>query len=651
MTGDKVAMEAILEKPSKRVHMCKSVGSQEVMSKTVRNRRFRKVDQSTCSSPRIICILTMIIIVQVVGLVFLIYDKFRSEAENKLKITENSKNDKNGLVNAVRETLNHLQETEYVTESTSVENQTETIWDYFTEKDYIYESDFESNNLTEKYTSAGPWDMYDIKPRCFSMCEPPELFFREDKLIKTVVVHDGSYPVRYYMFLFPDQPTFDSNLGPPLLLSPLIRAGKIEEARNRSLVRNLPLPRDLVSYSGFITVNETANSNLFFWFFPAENGNVSAPVILWLQGGPGSSSMYGLLKEHGPFLADVDKNGHPFVKHNPYRWSADHNVLYVDNPVGTGFSFTDDPTAYPKIVEESTDDLFIFLQQFYTLFPEYQQSNFFPFGESYAGKYVPTLAFKIHNENIASINRSSNPENWVKINLAGMGIGNGWMSPLDQGKYASYLFFHGLIDKHQYRELDKIDGKILKIIEEGNWLEAWKVSDEQLNFILTALNYSNLYDISKDQYRPSTMNFWSWLNTPTVRKSIHVGSREFSDGLKVYMSMVEDTMRSVKPYLEEILKHYRVVNYHGALDIICHYPGTEDMYSKTKWPGHKQFMESHRRGWWVHNSDTNVQELAGFVKKGGNLRLVLLRNAGHSVPINQPQWALRLLEDFVGDRL
>ena len=48
-----------------------------------------------------------------------------------------------------------------------------------------------------------------------------------------------------------------------------------------------------------------------------------------------------------------------------------------------------------------------------------------------------------------------------------------------------------------------------------------------------------------------------------------------------------------------------------------------------------------RRGWWVRNSDTDVQELAGFVKKGGNLRLVLMRNAGHSVPINQPQWALR----------
>ena len=53
----------------------------------------------------------------------------------------------------------------------------------------------------------------------------------------------------------------------------------------------------------------------------------------------------------------------------------------------------------------------------------------------------------------------------------------------------------------------------------------------------------------QDQYRPSTMNFWSWLNTESVRRSIHVGNIEFSDGLKVYMAMVEDTMRSIKPYL------------------------------------------------------------------------------------------------------
>ena len=377
-------------------------------------------------------------------------------------------------------------------------------------------------------------------------------------------------------------------------------------------MRDLPLPRPVESYSGFITVNKTTNSNLFYWFFPAENGNLSAPLILWLQGGPGSSSMFGLLKENGPFIADVDKNGHPFVRSNPHSWAAEHSVLYVDNPVGTGFSYAENTEAYHSRLEDSTEDLYRFLQQFYQMFPELQSCKFFAFGESYAGKYVPSLAYRIHQENSAGWEHR--PPNWVRINLgivllslylslshhsskwfsAGIGIGNGWMSPIDQGKYASYLYFHGLLDKYQYGQLDDIDGKILQMIDNHQWLQAWQASDLQLNFILTALNYSNLYDISKDQYRPSTMNFWSWLNTESVRKAIHVGSLDFSDGLDVYMAMVEDTMRSVKPYLEEVLRHYRVMNYNGARDIICHYPGTEDMYTKTDWPGHTQFIQSHR---------------------------------------------------------
>ena len=176
-------------------------------------------------------------------------------------------------------------------------------------------------------------------------------------------------------------------------------------------MKDLNLPHEVESHSGFLTVNKTSNSNLFFWYFPAENGNKSAPFILWLQGGPGSSSMYGLLKENGPFIADVDKTGRPFIRSNPYRWSANHSVLYIDNPVGTGFSFTDHLDAYPKVVEESTEDLFLFLQQFLKMFPELQQCQFFPFGESYAGKYVPALAHRIHTEN------KKKSSKWLKINL------------------------------------------------------------------------------------------------------------------------------------------------------------------------------------------------------------------------------------------
>ena len=149
-----------------------------------------------------------------------------------------------------------------------------------------------------------------------------------------------------------------------------------------------------------------------------------------MQGGPGASSMFGVLKEHGPFLADLDVDGKPFVKENPYTWAGNHSVLYVDNPIGTGFSFTDDPDDFPSFVEETTEviisyfvqnrgrtkdflprtcmvfllflselelrknlglfpqDLYDLLQQFFILFPDLANNPFFAMGESYGGKWV-----------------------------------------------------------------------------------------------------------------------------------------------------------------------------------------------------------------------------------------------------------------------
>jgi vitellogenic carboxypeptidase-like protein len=111
---------------------------------------------------------------------------------------------------------------------------------------------------------------------------------------------------------------------------------------------------------------------------------------------------------------------------NPYAWSKDHSVIYIDNPVGTGFSYTgktnhatssfvtkivfflptflmiiaEDPADYPLFIEDSTEDLFEFLQQFFLLFPEHAASPFYAFGESYGGKYAPAIALKIHEENL-----------------------------------------------------------------------------------------------------------------------------------------------------------------------------------------------------------------------------------------------------------
>ena len=104
---------------------------------------------------------------------------------------------------------------------------------------------------------------------------------------------------------------------------------------------------DLPSYSCLITVDPATKSNLFFWLIPSILSPATAPLILWLQGGPGWPSMYGLFKENGPFLLEVTPG--PKVQRVPNRhsWTNFANMLYIDNPVGTGFSFTDQDEGYP----------------------------------------------------------------------------------------------------------------------------------------------------------------------------------------------------------------------------------------------------------------------------------------------------------------
>lgn len=148
-----------------------------------------------------------------------------------------------------------------------------------------------------------------------------------------------------------------------LIVTPYITRGEIERVQNLSRVTNFTRVH---SYSGFFNVHPTYNSNMFFWFFPAavsqnwskfwskftnfkefwsklwkfwqflpflfQYNSENAPVVLWLQGGPGAPSLFGLFTEHGPFL--VDSKSYLRFRSNP--WSLTHSVLYIDNPVGCG---------------------------------------------------------------------------------------------------------------------------------------------------------------------------------------------------------------------------------------------------------------------------------------------------------------------------
>lgn len=229
-----------------------------------------------------------------------------------------------------------------------------------------------------------------------------------------------------------------------LILTPLIKSHKLEEARAAAQVKS-SIFKNITSYSGYLTVNEYFNSNLFFWFFPSEGNIQNDPVMLWLQGGPGSSSMIGLFAENGPFSIKSETE----IELREFRWSKTHSVVYIDNPVGTGFSFTNED-GFAQNETIIGEHLFEALQQFFTLFPDLQKNEFYVTGESYAGKYVPAISYTIMKKN---------PSAEVKINLKGLAVGNGLCDPINQLTYAEYLFELGLIDQKSKQLLTKLEAQ------------------------------------------------------------------------------------------------------------------------------------------------------------------------------------------------
>ncbi|CAH0713424.1 unnamed protein product, partial [Brenthis ino] len=354
--------------------------------------------------------------------------------------------------------------------------------------------------------------------------------------------------------------------GEPLILTPYIEKGNIEQGQNLSRV-SITEKIGITSHAGFLTVDSKYNSNLYFWYFPTFDKNRNAPVVLWLQGGPGGSSLFGLFTENGPLM--VKKSG--FVTRK-YHWALRYNLLFIDNPVGTGFSFTNDDIGYCEDEQCVSKGLYNALQQFFKLFPRLQSNDFYITGESYAGKYIPSLAMEIHKDNVISKQ---------KINLKGMALGNAYCDPVTQMDY------------------DATDMDM----------------------------YINL------------------LNNDQIRRSVHVGGLPFHSGKEVEIHLAYDILKSVASYVAELLSHYRLLFYNGQLDIIVAYPLTENFLWSLNFSSANEYKKASRKIWKVQN------DLAGYVKKAGNLTEVMVRNAGHMVPHDQPKWAYDLITKFISNKL
>ena len=149
--------------------------------------------------------------------------------------------------------------------------------------------------------------------------------------------------------------------------------------------------------------------DMFYWLFNARYNASSAPLVLWLTGGPGCSSELAIFYENGPYNINNDLT----LKRNNYSWNENSNLLFIDQPVGTGFSKARDPTHFARNEKMVAENFYKFLLKFMLKYPNFKGRPLFITGESYAGHYIPAIANYIVQNPLKD------------FNLKGIAIGNG----------------------------------------------------------------------------------------------------------------------------------------------------------------------------------------------------------------------------------
>uniref|UniRef100_A0A3P9A4D4 Carboxypeptidase n=1 Tax=Esox lucius TaxID=8010 RepID=A0A3P9A4D4_ESOLU len=427
-------------------------------------------------------------------------------------------------------------------------------------------------------------------------------------------------------------------------------------ARESDEIKFLPgVPKqpNFKQYSGYFDVAE--NKHLHYWFVESQKDPSGSPVVLWLNGGPGCSSLDGLLTEHGPFLIQDDGVS---LKYNPYSWNMIANVLYLESPAGVGFSYSDDKKYTTNDTEVSMNN-YLALKEFFKAFPEYSKNEFFLTGESYGGIYIPTLAERVMEDS--------------SINLQGIAVGNGMSSyEMNDNSLVYFAYYHGLLGTRLWTDLQAYCCKDGICDFHNNQNPNCSISiDEVQNIVYNSgLNMYNLYapcpggvtqrvsvdngelvirDLGNSFINYERTRLWSqklkgvaslyrrvrldppctnstpsnlYLNNQYVKDALHISPLALAWQIcsaEVNFNYKRLYMDVRKQYLKLLgaLK-YRVLVYNGDVDMACNFLGDEWFVESLQ-----QQVEVKRRPWTYYTGES--QQVGGFVKEFSNLAFLTIK--------------------------
>jgi carboxypeptidase C (cathepsin A) len=419
------------------------------------------------------------------------------------------------------------------------------------------------------------------------------------------------------------------------------------------------------AYAGHVSAGEGTDNFLYYWLASAYDTMPvgETPLIIWLNGGPGASSMAGMLWENGPFTLD----GEGLVTPSVYPWNLSAHVLYWDNPVGTGYSYNahGSKDCYVRDECQMAWQFVNALTGFYAIHPEYADCPLYLAGESYAGKYIPHIALEILYRNLIGVGRP--------IPLTGLAIGDGWMVPTAQSRdqiyYAALL---GILDAVQREKAESVWADLVALMDKGDFAAAKKKDDELMEFIVACGGGENLYDV-REFGEMDMAPLSGYLNNEFVKECFNVPpgvSWECSDESgPVSDALVDDIMRPVDDLIpllvdypdtaQRIIERHdqlsgnspsapssgssgrrngerlKMLFYTGTFDLSCGFSGTEQLLRAMDWSGREEWRSLARKVWFTPGAG-GKKTTQGYVKQFQNLTQIEVSGAGHMIPLSRP---------------
>ena len=383
------------------------------------------------------------------------------------------------------------------------------------------------------------------------------------------------------------------------------------------------LPRDLATEAGYMRVGpKEDNAKLFFLYQEADsvlleskrqqkrtattaasplssssststNTTSKTPIIIWLQGGPGSSSLLGAFFEMGRYV--VQDGGDGSLHRNPESWTRDSAMLFVEYPLGVGFSLAGPRRRLPPTSAAAAIDLVSGLQNFFEERPQLAGRPLVLAGESYAGKYVPEAAAlalqlasddeatrraareaaaKSRDDSSAASSSSSLPpaSSPLAFALRGAAVGNGLVDPPSQAaRMGPYLFARGLINVTTLKRNERRAANLTSLAAKGLWAEAHSVREAMVSSLTRSALGPNgtLLDWRRSEGYDAGDRVKALLRTPAARAALNVDPEAPTwqrRAKAVAAALHDDKAVSSAPVVAEVVTQVPFLLYYGVED-------------------------------------------------------------------------------------